>query len=85
MATTAKLSLVCLHSIPHCGQPNHTSCSRAHSRCNTANSVHIPIPIVVHIAMHIVVTHTVDRQADHNVVDNVNKLQICLFTFYFFS
>ena len=33
-------SELCLHSQPHCGQPNHTSRSRAHSRYNAANSVH---------------------------------------------
>ena len=33
-------SQVCIHSQPHCGQTNHTICTRAQSMCNTANSVH---------------------------------------------
>ena len=43
--TKSLKSKVYLHSSSHCGQPNHTCCSRAHSicvlwHCNTANSVH---------------------------------------------
>ena len=42
----------CLHSQPHYGRPNIlTSCSRVHSMCNTANSVHTNMYIVKHLGI----------------------------------
>ena len=33
-------SEVCLHSQPHCGQPNHTTYTRGLNMCHTANNMH---------------------------------------------